>query len=60
MGDFFGDGFPHILSWMLGSLLLGAVLVYGVVKSGKLSRGERRRLDDATARRQRSEDPQKS
>lgn len=38
MGDFFGDGFPHIFAWFLGSVLLGSVLVYGVMRSGKLSR----------------------
>lgn len=59
MGDFFGDGFPHIFAWFLGALILGCVLMYGVVRAGKLKWGERQQLDQATNQRQRSEDPQR-
>ncbi|MET4290799.1 cytochrome c-type biogenesis protein CcmH/NrfF [Bradyrhizobium sp. LB8.2] len=45
--------------WFIGAFLLGAVLVYGVSKSGRLRRSERARLDRNTEARQRQEDPHK-
>jgi hypothetical protein len=45
--------------WFIGAFLLGAVLVYGVMKAGRLRRSERARLDRNTEARQRQEDPYK-
>ncbi|MET4220064.1 cytochrome c-type biogenesis protein CcmH/NrfF [Bradyrhizobium sp. LB7.2] len=45
--------------WFIGAFLLGAVLVYGVSKSGRLRRSERAQLDRNTEARQRQEDPHK-
>jgi hypothetical protein len=45
--------------WFIGAFLLGAVLVYGVSKSGRLRRSERAQLDRNTQTRQRQEDPHK-
>ncbi|MCK1386646.1 hypothetical protein [Bradyrhizobium sp. 21] len=45
--------------WFIGAFLLGAVLVYGVAKTGRLRRSERAQLDRNTEARQRQEDPQK-
>ncbi|MGY4364482.1 cytochrome c-type biogenesis protein CcmH/NrfF [Bradyrhizobium sp. LB1.3] len=45
--------------WFIGAFLLGAVLVYGVSKSGRLRRSERAQLDRNTEARQRQEDPRK-
>ncbi|RXH39746.1 hypothetical protein [Bradyrhizobium zhanjiangense] len=45
--------------WFIGAFLLGAVLVYGVMKAGRLRRSERAQLDRNTAARQRQEDPYK-
>jgi hypothetical protein len=59
MGDFFDSGFPHVFAWFAGSLILGAVLVYGVMRSGRLKGQERQQLDRNTEVRQKTEDPQK-
>lgn len=45
--------------WFIGAFLLGAVLVYGVVKAGRLRRSDRARLDRDTEARQQQEDPYK-
>lgn len=45
--------------WFVGAFLLGAVLVYGVVKAGRLRRSDRARLDRDTEARQQQEDPYK-
>lgn len=45
--------------WFIGAFLLGAVLVYGVVKAGRLRRSDRARLDRNTEARQQQEDPYK-
>jgi hypothetical protein len=45
--------------WFIGAFLLGAVLVYGVSKSGRLRRSERAQLDRNTEARQRQEYPHK-
>lgn len=48
--------------WMLfiGAFILGAAILYGVLKSGRLRRSERAQLDRNTAAAQRRDDPQKS
>ena len=45
--------------WFIGAFLLGAVLIYGVMKAGHLRRAARARLDHNTEARQRQEDPYK-
>lgn len=45
--------------WVIGVVVLGALLVYGATKAGYLGRAERSRLDRATEERQRQEDPYK-
>jgi cytochrome c-type biogenesis protein CcmH/NrfF len=45
--------------WFIGAFVLGAVLVYGVAKAGRLRRREREQLDRNTEARQRQEDPRK-
>lgn len=45
--------------WFIGAFLLGAVLVYGVVRAGRLRRSDRARLDRDTEARQQQEDPYK-
>lgn len=42
-----------------GIIALGAVLFYGMKKSGELSRSERARLDRNTSEAQARDDPQK-
>ncbi len=45
--------------WFIGAFVLGGVLVYGVMKAGRLKRSERAQLDRNTEARQRQEDPYK-
>ena len=47
--------------WMmfLGTFILGAAILYGVMKSGRLRRSERAQLDRNTEAAQRRDDPQK-
>jgi hypothetical protein len=45
--------------WVIGVVILGLVLAYGIRKAGRLRRGERERLEQTTRRTQRAEDPQK-
>jgi cytochrome c-type biogenesis protein CcmH/NrfF len=45
--------------WFIGAFVLGAVLVYGVTRAGRLRRSERARLDRNTEARQQQEDPYK-
>ena len=45
--------------WFIGAFLLGAALVYGVMKAGHLRRADRAQLDRNTEARQRQEDPYK-
>jgi hypothetical protein len=45
--------------WAIAIVVLGAVLVYGIKKSGRLSRREREQLDENTRLAQRRDDPQK-
>jgi cytochrome c-type biogenesis protein CcmH/NrfF len=60
IGMLLGHLSAHLLwLWFIGAFLLGAVLVYGVSKSGRLRRSERAQLDRNTEARQRQEDPHK-
>ncbi|MCK1392518.1 hypothetical protein [Bradyrhizobium sp. 1] len=45
--------------WFIGAFVLGAVIWYGVRRSGHLSRSERAQLDRNTEAAQRRDDPQK-
>ena len=45
--------------WFIGVVILGIGIAYGIMRSGRLRRAERRRLDRATVAVQREEDPQK-
>lgn len=45
--------------WAIAIVVLGAVLAYGIKKSGRLSRHEREQLDENTRLAQRRDDPQK-
>jgi cytochrome c-type biogenesis protein CcmH/NrfF len=45
--------------WFFGALLLGIVIAYGVIRTGRLSGEERQRLNEATELRQRADDPMK-
>lgn len=47
--------------WLLfiGAFVLGAVILYGVIRSGKLRRSQRAQLDRNTEAAQRRDDPQK-
>jgi hypothetical protein len=47
--------------WMLfiGAFVLGGAILYGVLRTGRLSRGERAQLDRNTEAAQRRDDPQK-
>jgi hypothetical protein len=45
--------------WGVAIVVLGAVLAYGMMKSGRLSRRERVQLDRNTAAAQNRDDPQK-
>jgi hypothetical protein len=60
MFDFFAGASPALGLWALGAAILGAALVYGVVRAGWLRPHERAELDHHTRVQQGSEDPQKS
>ena len=45
--------------WFIGAFVLGAALVYGVMRAGRLRRNERAKLDQNTTRNQQAEDPRK-
>ena len=60
MFDFFAGGAPALGLWVLGIVVLGGALIYGIMRSGSLNSRERAVLDANTRRRQREEDPQKS
>jgi len=45
--------------WFIGVFILGAVIWYGVRRSGHLRRSERAQLDRNTEAAQRRDDPQK-
>jgi hypothetical protein len=46
------------LMW-IGAFVLGAAILYGVLKTGRLSRSEQAQLDQNTEAAQRRDDPQK-
>jgi hypothetical protein len=60
MFEFFAGASPALGLWVLGAVVLGAALAYGVMRAGWLKPRERARLDQNTRARQRSEDPQKT
>jgi hypothetical protein len=60
MFEFFTGSSPALGLWVLGVVILGAAMVYGVMRSGWLNSRERAVLDANTRRRQRDEDPQKA
>ncbi|WP_369722270.1 hypothetical protein AB8Z38_35995 [Bradyrhizobium sp. LLZ17] len=43
----------------IGAFILGGAILYGIMKSGRLRRGERAQLDANTEAAQRRDDPQK-
>lgn len=45
--------------WVIGVIILGLVIAYGVIRAGRVRRSERARLDQRTAETQRQEDPLK-
>jgi hypothetical protein len=59
MFEFFEGASPALWLWVLGVVILGAALAYGVVRAGWLRRRERAQLDQNTRARQHSEDPKK-
>jgi hypothetical protein len=46
--------------WGIAIVILGAVLAYGMIKTGRLSRRERKQLERNTLEAQRRDDPQKT
>ena len=60
MFEFFAGASPALRLWALGVVILGAALVYGVIRAGWLKPRERARLEENTRARQRTEDPQKA
>jgi hypothetical protein len=60
MLDFFQGGALPLSLWVIGVVILGIALVYGVIRAGRLRTRDRQAVDDATRMRQASEDPQKS
>ena len=59
MFEFFAGASPALGLWVVGAVLLGMALAYGVVRAGWLKPRERAELDANTRARQQSEDPQK-
>ena len=45
--------------WVIGAVVLGCILAYGILRAGRLGRSERERLDRNTKKTQQAEDPQK-
>ena len=60
MFDFFAGGAPALSLWVLGVVILGGAMVYGVMRAGWLNSRERAVLDANTRARQSSEDSQKA
>ncbi|OPY98822.1 hypothetical protein A5906_30070 [Bradyrhizobium sacchari] len=60
VGMLLGDVSATVLwLWFIGAFILGAVIWYGVSRSGHLRRSERAQLDRNTEAAQRRDDPQK-
>ena len=51
--------FALISVWVIGVVVLGLVLAYGLRRAGRLRPREREQLDQNTRRTQQAEDPQK-
>jgi hypothetical protein len=51
-----GTSFGLLWVWFFGAFVLGAGLMYAVMKAGTLRRGERQRLDQATRVTQQQEE----
>jgi hypothetical protein len=60
MFEFFAGGSPALGLWVLGVVVLGGAMAYGVMRAGWLTSRERAALDANTRQRQRDEDPQKA
>lgn len=60
MFEFFAGASPALGLWVLGVVVLGAALAYGVMRAGWLKPRERARLDQNTRAQQQKEDPQKA
>ena len=60
MFEFFAGASPALGLWVLGAIVLGAALAYGIVRAGWLRPRERAELDRNTRAQQRREDPQKA
>ena len=60
MFEFFTGSSPALGLWVLGVVILGGAMFYGVMRAGWLSPRERAVLDANTQRRQREEDAQKA
>jgi hypothetical protein len=61
VGMLLGDTSATLLwLWFIGAFVLGGAILYGVLKTGRLSRGERAQLDRNTEAAQRRDDPQKT
>lgn len=59
MFEFVAGASPALGLWVLGTVLLGSALAYGVVRAGWLNPREHAQLDANTRARQHSEDPKK-
>jgi Flp pilus assembly protein TadB len=60
VGMFWGDvSVTALWLWFIGAFILGAAILYGVLRAGRLRRSERAQLDRNTEAAQRSDDPQK-
>jgi hypothetical protein len=57
-----GDPFTAhmIYIWAVAIIVLAVVVVYGMMRSGRLNRRERRQLDENTRAAQNRDDPQKT
>ena len=57
VGDYYTANMIYI--WGIAIVLLGAIIAYGMMRSGRLGRRERRQLDENTRAAQNRDDPQK-
>lgn len=60
VGMLLGDVLATALwRWFIGAFILGAAILYGVLRTGRLRRSERAQLDRITEAAQSRDDPQK-
>lgn len=59
MFDFFQGGAVPLAVWVIGVVILGLAIAYGVVRAGRIRGAQRQQLDRNTLARQVTEDPQK-